>query len=131
MQFCLIYPENLYLPQHLLYRLLKNNGLLVIMDMDPKNLDKQLNNNPFRKWAFESTEPHIYDYYLRDTTKMMENAGLQCIQKFKNDPLNSLWMGTKQGNNYECPINNENTKYKFSTDRENDSIMDLNNLSLL
>ena len=115
-----------------LYRLLKNNGLLVIMDMDPKNLDKQLNNNPFRKWAFESTEPHIYDYYLRDTTKMMENTGLQCVQKFKNDPLNSLWIGIKQEDILECSLNNyENNKFKFSMDKENDSIMDLNNLSLL
>ena len=115
-----------------LYRILKNNGLLVIMDMDPKNLDKQLNNNPFRKWAFESTEPHIYDYYLRDTTKMMENTGLQCVQKFKNDPLNSLWIGIKQEDILECSLNNyENNKFKFSIDKENDSIMDLNNLSLL
>ena len=101
-----------------LHRLLKNNGLLVIMDMDPKNLDKQLKNNPFRRWAFESTEPHIYDYYLRDTSIMMENTGLQCIQKFKNDPLNSLWMGIKQENNLECSLSNyENNKYKFPMDR--------------
>lgn len=78
-----------------LHRLLKRNGVLVIVDIDPIHLDKQFKNNVFRKWAFESTEPHIYDYYLRDTAHMMENAFFQDIVKKPNDPVNSIWIGTK------------------------------------
>ena len=79
-----------------LYRILAYDGVLVIVDMDPKHLDKTLNNNVFRKWAFESTEPHIYNYYLRDTKNMMAKCGLRSIEKRRNDPLNSLWMGVKR-----------------------------------
>ena len=76
-------------------RLLSPNGVIAIIDMDPSNLDKVLKNNMFRKWAFESTEPHIYDYYLRDTCSMMKKNGFTKIQKKINDPLNSIWLGVK------------------------------------
>ena len=49
----------------------------------------------FRKWAFEVTEPHIYNYYKRDTIKMLREAGFVNIRKNSNDPLNSIWFGTK------------------------------------
>lgn len=76
-------------------RLLTPNGIIAIIDMDPSNLDKQLKNNVFRKWAFESTEPHIYDYYLRDTREMLKETGYVHIKKKTNDPLNSVWLGVK------------------------------------
>ena len=85
---------------HELYRLLSNNGVLAIVDMDPKHLKTKLDNNIFRKWAFESTEPHIYDYYLRNTTEMMKNAQFKNIVKMKNDPLNSIWLGVKRSDKY-------------------------------
>ena len=79
-----------------LYRILAYDGVLVIVDMDPKHLDKTLNNNIFFLFSFESTEPHIYNYYLRDTKNMMAKCGLRSIEKRRNDPLNSLWMGVKR-----------------------------------
>ena len=79
-----------------LYRILSYDGVLAIIDMDPSHLDKQLKNNPFRKWAFESTEPHIYNYYLRDMKNMMTKHGLKSVEKKRNDPLNSVWLGTKR-----------------------------------
>ncbi len=81
-------------------RLLTPGGIVAIIDMDPSNLDKQLKNNIFRKWAFESTEPHIYDYYLRDTCDMLKENGFEYITKRRNDPLNSIWLGVKSSKNY-------------------------------
>lgn len=83
------------------YRMVPENGVLVIIDMDPDYLDKQLDNNLFRKWAFEATEPHIYNYYKRNMSKMMYNTGFKRIRKMKNDPLNSLWLGVKRNERYE------------------------------
>lgn len=83
-----------------LYRILNKNGILAVIDIDPNYLDKTLNQNIFRKWAFESTEPHIYNYYQRDTEIMMQTIGLKHIEKKRNDPLNSLWLGVKGDYNY-------------------------------
>tara|TARA_B100000035_G_C21014066_1_gene560967 strand:- start:1384 stop:2040 length:657 start_codon:yes stop_codon:yes gene_type:complete len=83
-----------------LYRILNKNGILAVIDIDPNYLDKTLNQNIFRKWAFESTEPHIYNYYQRNTEAMMQTIGLKHIEKKRNDPLNSLWLGVKGDYNY-------------------------------
>lgn len=77
------------------YRLLKPNGILAILDLDPEKLKQKLDNNKFRLWTFESTEPHIYDYYKNDISKTMTNVGFKHIESFSNDPLNSLWIGIK------------------------------------
>ena len=82
------------------YRMLSENGILAIIDMDPDYLDKQLDNNLFRKWAFEATEPHIYNYYKRNMSKMIHNSGFKRIRKMKNDPLNSIWLGVKRNETY-------------------------------
>lgn len=79
------------------YRILRKDGVFAVIDMDPSHLEKQLGNNPFRKWAFESTEPHIYNYYLRNMTTMFQNALFQQVEKVRNDPLNSVWLGVKGG----------------------------------
>lgn len=81
-----------------LYRILSFDGILAIVDMDPSHLDRQLNNNMFRKMAFESTEPHIYDYYLRNTEDMLKLHNFKNVRKMRNDPLNSLWIGQKKMN---------------------------------
>ena len=80
--------------------MLSENGILAIIDMDPDYLDKQLDNNLFRKWAFEATEPHIYNYYKRNMSKMIHNSGFKKIRKMKNDPLNSIWLGVKRNETY-------------------------------
>ncbi len=77
------------------YEKLNDYGILAIVDIDPGYLDTLLNRNAFRKWAFEITEPHIYNYYQRNTINMLKNAGFTNIDKIRNDPLNSIWVGTK------------------------------------
>jgi len=92
-------------------RLLTPNGIVAIIDMDPSNLDKQLKSNVFRKWAFESTEPHIYDYYLRDTCEMLKDTGYVSIKKKQNDPLNSIWLAVKASDeNYSKDV----LSYRFN-----------------
>lgn len=77
------------------YRLLKPNGVLAIVDLDPIQLKNQLTLNRFRRWAFEITEPHIYEYYQSDIGDSLEINGFSEIEKLKNDPLNSVWIGKK------------------------------------
>lgn len=79
-----------------MFRLLSEKGIVAIVDIDPNNLDKQLKNNIFRKWAFEITEPHIYNYYKRDMVTMLKDGGFINVEKRNNDPLNSVWLGTKE-----------------------------------
>jgi len=100
-----------------IYNKLSYNGVIAIVDMDPSHLDKQLKGNVFRKWAFESTEPHIYNYYLRNTNEMLESHGFEYIEKRRSDPLNSIWLGSKksylQSGNINKNVNiknNENDK---------------------
>ena len=103
-----------------LYRILAYDGVLAIVDMDPAHLDKQLNNNPFRKWAFESTEPHIYNYYLRDMKNMMTQHGWKGVEKKRNDPLNSVWLGTKRHDYSPVKfINDKNVKNIKKNDSDN------------
>ena len=104
-----------------LYRILNKNGILAIIDLDPNYLDKVLNQNIFRKWAFESTEPHIYNYYQRDTEMMMQNIGLKHIEKKRNDPLNSLWIGVKGDYKY-MKVNKANKLQGTESKEYNDDI---------
>lgn len=78
-----------------LYTLLNNNGVLAIVDLDPKNVKDNLIVNNFRKWAFEVTEPHIYEYYNSNMTLLLKSSGLKNVHKISNDPINSIWIGYK------------------------------------
>ena len=77
------------------YRLLKPNGILAIVDLDPQYLKSHLTVNRFQRWAFEVTEPHIYEYYQHDISVSMAENGFSDIEKMKNDPMNSIWIGKK------------------------------------
>ena len=77
------------------YRLLKPNGILAIVDLDPEYLKNQLTVNRFHRWAFEVTEPHIYEYYQHDMSIDLADSGFSDIEKMKNDPINSVWIGKK------------------------------------
>jgi len=77
------------------YRVLKPNGVLSIIDLDPQNLRDTLEINVFRKWAFEVTEPHIYEYYKSNMTDIFLENGFKNIRVIKNDPLNKVWLGRK------------------------------------
>lgn len=78
-----------------IYRILKPDGILAILDLDPDKLRENLDYNPFRKWAFEVTEPHIYNYYQYNMVDSLESSGFDKIAVYKNDPLNRLWVGQK------------------------------------
>ena len=58
----------------------------------------------FRKWAFETTEPHINEYYNIDMGILLEENNFINIEKKTNDPVNSIWFGQKKNidvENYE------------------------------
>ena len=77
------------------YRILKPGGILTIVDLDPKNLNEHLSINIFRKWAFEVTEPHIFEYYTTNMTELLLDSGFRNIESKKNDPINTIIMAQK------------------------------------
>ena len=93
------------------YRVLEPNGIIVLVDIDKSHLDETLKNNVFRRWAFEATEPHIYDYYKRDNELSIKNVGYKNVIKIKNDPLNTIWFGQKK--QYDL---NYGLSYKFDSE---------------
>lgn len=78
-----------------LTKMLNPNGLLAVVDLDPAKVQNNLLLSTFRKWAFEVTEPHIYEYYGSNMTQMLYEEGLKNVQKIQNDPINSIWIGYK------------------------------------
>lgn len=85
------------------HRLLKMDGILVILDLNPYDLRRRLETSPFRKWAFESTEPHIFDYYQHNMKRTVQEYGFASVVQVKNDPMNMLWMGKKTGVRTQTP----------------------------
>ena len=70
------------------HRVLKPGGTMAIIDLNPKNLNENLAINLFRKWAFEVTEPHIFDYYRVNMTNILGDLSLRNIEVRNNDPIN-------------------------------------------
>lgn len=77
------------------FRVLKSNGVIAIVDLEPLRLQDLFNGATFRKWAFDITEPHINDYYKNDMRKVLMKSGFCNIMKYQNDPLNSVWCAMK------------------------------------
>jgi SAM-dependent methyltransferase len=84
-----------------IYRLLKPGGIIVIVDLDPKRVQNNLVVSQFRKWAFEVTEPHIYEYYQHDMSMQLLNANFKYVVSNKNDPINRVWIGRKGDQEFE------------------------------
>lgn len=84
-----------------IHRLLKPGGIVVILDLDPKRVQSNLVLSQFRKWAFEVTEPHIYEYYKQDLSVQLLNANFKNVVSNKNDPINRVWIGHKEDYEYE------------------------------
>ena len=76
-------------------RLLKPGGILAISDIDTHKLNKRLSQSKFRLWAFEVTEPHIYQYYSQNFIKLLHFENFINIKKKNLEPLNSLWLAQK------------------------------------
>ena len=99
-----------------IYRVLKPHGIVAILDLDPRRVEKQLEFNPFRKWGFELTEPHIYDYYVHNMADSLIDSGFEKVCQVPNDPINALWMGKKSVLNvHTFPIRPENELFGFGT----------------
>jgi len=79
-----------------MHRLLTPGGMLAIVDLDPSVLKGDEILNQFRKWAFEVTEPHIYNYYNSNMKDNLKRHGFHHVVKIQNDPINAIWMGQKQ-----------------------------------
>lgn len=78
-----------------MYRLLQPNGILAIVDLDPEIIRGDAILSQFRRWAFEVTEPHIYNYYKSNMTNSLFKQGFYNVVKQQNDPINSIWIGKK------------------------------------
>ena len=78
------------------YRTLNKGGCFAILDLNQNELEIKLDKNYLRKLLFESTEPHIYEYYNNNIEYELKRSGFEDIKKFKNDPYNSVWLATKK-----------------------------------
>lgn len=75
--------------------LCKKKGVLAIVDLDPQKLQTRLV-SPFRKWAFEATEPHIFNYNVRPNCgSLLVESGFPRVSLRPNDPLNTAWIGLR------------------------------------
>lgn len=77
-------------------RILKPGGIIAITDLDPFKLENKLSESKFRKFAFEITEPHIYEYYERSFESELFLSGYHHIVKRESDPFNSIWIASKE-----------------------------------
>lgn len=77
------------------YRVLNDGGTLAIIDLDPNKLKDKLDKDYFKRFFFESTEPHIYEYYNTNLEEELIKCNFKNIKKYSNDPLNTVWLATK------------------------------------
>ncbi len=76
------------------HRVLRPNGTIAILDLDPGRL-RQYFRSSWRRWAFEATEPHIFDYYHANLPNELTVAGFARVETEENDPLNSVWLARR------------------------------------
>jgi ubiquinone/menaquinone biosynthesis C-methylase UbiE len=77
------------------YRILKPGGILAIIDLNTDKLQNNFLVSTFRKWAFEVTEPHIYQYYNTNLTELLTINYFKNVKVYQNDPINNIWIGQK------------------------------------
>ena len=80
------------------YRVMKNDSVIAIIDLDPEKLNNNLGFKNLRKWLFEITEPYMKEYCNKNMTQMLIDSGFVDVVKYNNDPFNSVWLGYKSGN---------------------------------
>ena len=78
-----------------IFRILKPEGTIAILDLNPLILKEKLSKNKLRKLFFESTEPHIFDYYQCDLIEELKTIGFTNVKAITNDPFNSVWLASK------------------------------------
>lgn len=90
------------------YRVLKNDSIIAIIDIDPNKLIDNPILRFFKKLLFEITEPHIHEYYKTNMTELLIEAGFNNVKKYdNNDPFNSVWVASKSNNKLKNYINNK------------------------
>ena len=72
------------------YNHMKPGGYFMILDLNQEDLKNRFRGSIFRKWAFEITEPHIFDYYRCDFEQELTQVGFEDVKIYKNDPLNNI-----------------------------------------
>lgn len=79
-------------------RLLKPGGALAVLDVDPKRLAAL---PPFRRWAFQVTEPWCKDgeYFSLDLVQELRGLGFEETTQSSNDPVNTLTLARKRMEN--------------------------------
>ena len=81
-----------------IYRVLKPNGTIAILDMDPFILQSIFHNSRARLWAFTIIEPNIHDYYNNNMMNHLVKVGFQNIETYPNGVTNTLWLAQKKDN---------------------------------
>ncbi|CAK0899179.1 unnamed protein product [Prorocentrum cordatum] len=76
------------------YRVLAPGGVIAVLDVDPMRL---LELPPFRRWAFQVTEPWCKDgeYYALNVGEELQKLGFVDVVSTSNDPVNSLVLAMK------------------------------------
>ena len=74
-----------------IHRLLRPGGWVGVLDLDPIALRARLDRSTWRRWAFEVTEPHIFEYYRADVAADLSEAGFVRVRTGVNDPVNRWW----------------------------------------
>ena len=67
-----------------------NNSITAVINQNKNGLL-----TPFRRWMFEVTEPHIFEYYKTNITELLSNCGFRNIESKKNDLINTIIMAQK------------------------------------
>lgn len=78
-----------------IYRCLKPNGTIAILDMEPSILKSIFQNSRARLLAFSIIEPHIQEYNNYNITDMLEYAEFRNIESHSNGVTNTLWLAQK------------------------------------
>eukprot|EP00210_Caulerpa_lentillifera_P000224 g218.t1 len=97
---CLVFHE---LPQSVIqgvlksaWRVLRPNGVISIMDMDPESPTfVKIRNNPFAFAAFTCTEPWVLEYTSTNLIEELENIGFKSIKSRSNSPGHKTVVGVK------------------------------------
>lgn len=76
------------------WRVTAPGGMVAVLDVDPRRL---LELPPFRRWAFQVTEPWCTEgeYYSLDIKAELERLGFELVEDIQNDPVNHLVLAAK------------------------------------
>lgn len=80
--------------------LLKPGGVLAVLDVDPQRLAAL---PPFRRWAFQVTEPWCKEgeYFSLDLAQELRGLGFEETTQSSNDPVNTLTLARKRRSRME------------------------------